>query len=104
MDMSKKSRLKRNQPAPRRFPWPWLVVVGALLLIAGGLVVWNSSSRRSEVPPEVVGAPRLAVDQTMVDEGYMQYNVPVRTLFRLSNVGDQPLKILDTKVELVEGC
>jgi hypothetical protein len=103
MDMSKKSRSKRNQPS-HRFPWPWLVVVGALLLIAGSLVVWTSSGRHSETSPQVVGAPKLVVDQMTVDEGYVRYNVPVRTTFRLSNVGDQPLKILGALVELVEGC
>ena len=52
-----------------------------------------------------MGAPKLAVDQTVVDEGYMQYNVPVRTTYRLINVGDQPLKIVgQPMVELVEGC
>jgi hypothetical protein len=56
------------------------------------------------VAPEVEGAPKLAVDQTVVDEGYVKFNVPVRTTFRLSNVGDQPLKIEAAPVELVEGC
>lgn len=102
--MSKKSRRKRNQLSPRRFPWPWLAVVGVLVLIAGGLVVWTSSRSRPAVTPQVVGAPKLVVDRTTVDEGYLQYNAPVRTTFRLSNVGDQPLKILGAPVELAEGC
>jgi hypothetical protein len=75
-----------------------------LLLIVGG-VVWTLSSPRIAVTPQVEGAPRLIVDQTVVDEGYLQYNVPVRTTYRLSNVGDQPLKIVgQPMVELVEGC
>jgi hypothetical protein len=52
-----------------------------------------------------VGAPRLGVDQTVIDEGYVKFNVPVRTVFELSNVGDQPLTILgEPTVQLVEGC
>jgi len=103
--MSNKSRSRRNQPSQRQFPWPWLAVaIGALLLIGGGLVVWNSFGHRPEVPPQMTGAPKLVVDQTLVDEGYVQFNVPVRTSYRLTNVGDQPLEIIATPVELVEGC
>lgn len=103
--MSKKSRRKNTQPAPRRFPWLWPAVGGALLIVIS-LVVWGvSSSTRPAATPQATGAPRLAVDRTTVDEGYVKFNVPVRTTFRLSNVGDQPLQILgDPKVELVEGC
>jgi hypothetical protein len=40
-----------------------------------------------------------------VDEGYRKFNTSVRTTFRLSNVGDQPLQILgQPQVQLVEGC
>jgi hypothetical protein len=83
-----------------------LVIVGALVLfIGGGLVVRNSSRARPATEPQVAGAPRLAVDQAVVDEGYVRFNVPVRTTYRLSNVGDQPLQILgQPQVELVEGC
>ena len=102
--MSKKSRSRSNQSSQRRLPWLWLGVAGALLLIVGGLLVWTSFSRRPAVPPQQVGAPKLAVDQQIVDEGYVQYDVPVRTTFRLSNVGDQPLEIVEAPVQLVEGC
>ena len=103
--MSKKSRTRRNKPSSRRSLWPWLAGIGALLLIVGGVAVWISSSPGTEVTPQVVGSPKLVVDQTVIDEGYMQYNVPVRTTYRLSNVGDQPLKIVgQPMVELVEGC
>ena len=103
--MSKKSRRKSTQPAPRRFPWLWPAVGGALLIVSS-LVAWGvSSSTRPAATPQAADAPRLAVDRTSVDEGYVKFNVPVRTTFRLSNVGDQPLQILgEPKVELVEGC
>jgi hypothetical protein len=104
MVMSKKSRHKRKQASPRR-PWlPWLAVIGALVLVAGGLMLWNSTRNRPTVTPQVTGAPKLAVDKTVVDEGYVQFNEPVKTTFRLSNVGDQPLKITGAPVELAEGC
>ena len=103
--MSKNSRSRKNKPSSPQSLWPWLAGIGALLLIVGGVVVWTSSTRGTAVTPQVVGAPKLVVDETVVDEGYLQYNVPVRTTYRLSNVGDQPLKIVgQPMVELVEGC
>ncbi len=100
--MSRKTYRKPKQPPPRRFPWPWVVVAGVLLLIGGGLIMWPSALAE---PPEVTGAPRLAVDQTVIDEGYIKLNKTVRTTFYLKNVGDQPLQILgEPQVELVEGC
>jgi hypothetical protein len=102
--MSKKSGSRNNKRSSRQPLWPWLAGIGVLVLIVGGVVVWTSSSPGNPVTPQVEGAPKLAVDQAVVDEGYVQYNVPVRTTFRLSNVGDQPLKIQAAPVELVEGC
>ena len=102
--MSKKSRSRKNRRSSRQSRWPWLAGIGVLVLIVGGVVVWTTSRPGTAVTPQVVGAPKLAVDQTVVDEGYVKYNVPVRTTFRLSNVGDQPLKIQASPVELVEGC
>jgi hypothetical protein len=77
-----------------------LVVALAILLLAQP---WSAAE--PQVTPEVAGRPRLAVDQTEIDEGYIKYDVPIRTTFHLSNVGDQPLEIVDRpRVRLVEGC
>ena len=101
--MSRKTYRKRKQPPPRQFPWLWLTVAaGVLLLVGGGLVMWPSAPAES---PQVTGAPRLVVDQTIIDEGYVKLNKTIKTTFNLKNVGDQPLQILDEpRVELVEGC
>lgn len=108
--MAKKTRstirTKNKQASPRRLPWLWLVIGVAVLLIAGGLsLIWASSSPGSATAPEITGAPRLAVEQTLIDEGEVKVNTPVRTAFRLRNIGDRPLYILDEPgVKLVEGC
>ena len=104
--MSKKSYSKASPARPGRSLWLWLVVAGALLLVLGGVAVSVLSRLNSgAAPQEGAGAPKLTVDRTAVDEGYVQFNVPVRTTFRLSNAGDQPLKILgEPQVELIEGC
>jgi len=109
--MEKKRHRKKTRKSPprRQFPWMWLAVASAVLLVVGGLgLIWASSSSTVvtlDVTPEVVGAPRLAVDQEVIDEGYVKLDNTIRTTFRLRNVGDQPLHILgEPAVELVEGC
>ena len=109
--MTKKGQFKRTRKSPpkRQFPWLWLAVAGAVLLVVGGLgLIWTWSSSgvvTLDVTPEVVGVPRLAVDQEVIDEGYVKLNNTIRTTFRLRNIGDQPLHILsEPVVELVEGC
>ena len=106
--MSRKvhSRGKHSASPPRRLPWLWLAIGGALLLIAGSLSLgWSSFGARPVTTPVVTGTPRLAVDRTSVDEGYVKLDTPIRTTFRLRNIGDQPLQILaEPWVELIEGC
>lgn len=104
--MSKKIKKRQQQsPAPGQRPWLWVIVGALLLVVAGGLIFWNSADTAPAVAPEVTGKPKLAVDQTTIDEGYQKYNAPVETAFRLRNVGDQPLKILgEPQVVLAEGC
>jgi hypothetical protein len=108
--MSKKSHRKDVSPAPRRFPWLWMAAGAATLLIAGGLAILSTSTptspaARPAAPPQVTGAPRMAVDRTAVDEGYVKFGTPVHETFRLSNVGNRPLQILGKpQVELVQGC
>jgi hypothetical protein len=50
----------------------------------------------------VNGSAQLAVDRTLVDEGYVKLNTTIRSEFRLSNVGDQPLRILEEPSSLSE--
>ena len=107
--MSKKSRRKRKQQrqSPTRQIPRILMAVGGLAAVI--LVVLAVAQPWSEdlppATPQVVGSPRLTVDQTTLDAGYVKYDVPIRTAFRLRNVGDQPLKIVDTpQVRLVQGC
>ncbi|MBM4458724.1 MAG: DUF1573 domain-containing protein [Chloroflexi bacterium] len=49
--------------------------------------------------------PRLAVDQKTMDFGKVPLDIPVKATFKLTNVGDQPLQILNKPiVEVRQGC
>ncbi len=101
--MNKKTGYKGVSSAPRRLPWLWIAAGAAVALIAGGAVML--SARPAPSAPSVAGVPRLAVDRTTVDEGYVKFGTSVHETFRLSNDGNQPLQILGTpQVELVQGC
>jgi hypothetical protein len=103
--MSSKSRRRRSQQTRRQMPWLWMLVAGMVLVLVGGGVLALSSKPPAETSSQVAaGEPKLVVDRTLVEEGYVKFNVPVRSTFHLTNVGDQPLKILNAPVELVEGC
>jgi hypothetical protein len=100
-----KKIIQKKQPAPAgRFIWLWSAAV-ALFLVVGGIVVWNQPDRQTTTPPQVTGAPRLAVDQTTIDEGNVPLGKSIRSAFHLQNVGDRSLQILgEPQVEVVEGC
>lgn len=102
--MSKKVLHKKQTAAAGRAVWLW-VGAGLLLLLIGSLVLWNRPERKPIAPPQVTGAPRLAVDQPTLDEGDVPLGKTIRSVFRLQNVGDQPLEVLgEPQVEVVEGC
>lgn len=95
-------------PTTTRRLLPIAVLVAAVLLIAAGIVL----ARRPAAPtgaaagtPRAVNMPRLAVDRTLIDFGKVPLDVPVRATFRLSNIGDRPLKLLNQPVvEVKQGC
>lgn len=102
--MTKKVVHKKQKASSNRPLWLW-IVGAALLLLAGGFAIWSNWGGQPTVPLQVSGAPRLAVEQTTIDEGDVKLGKTIRTAFRLQNVGDQSLQILgEPQVEVVEGC
>ncbi len=54
---------------------------------------------------QVTGRPEQAVDPTWIDFGKVPLEVPVRATFRLTNVGDRPLQLLNQPdIEVKAGC
>lgn len=102
--MSKKHKTYRHTkqaaPPPRKPWWMWAVAGAAILLVFGGLAMVFAGNSEPEN-----GAPKIAVDQPEVDEGYQKLGNTIRTTFKIRNDGDASLRILgEPEVELVEGC
>lgn len=105
--MSRKSRHTSKPTSSPQPPWLPLVAGGAVLLIIVGLAIWWSSSSGSPTTtPQAGGStPKLVVDRTTIDDGYVKFETPVQAAFKLSNAGTQALQILgEPQVELIEGC
>ena len=97
---------KRNN-LPPRLAVP-IAVGGALLVIIIGVVLLATAGRGSSgssSPAQVSGRPALAVDRQQIDFGKVPLDIPVKATFTLTNVGDQPLQILNQPVvEVKQGC
>jgi len=99
---------KVKTPAPKRNALPLYLTGGALLVIIIGVVLLANAGRGSSgssVPAQVTGKPKLAVDREQIDFGKVPLDRTVKATFKLSNVGDQPLQILNQPVvEVKQGC
>lgn len=102
MNQQKKKNVKSqrsNNPLPLI-----LVSLGGLLIIIVIVFALRGSSKPS-IEPQVSGAPALAVDQEQIDFGDVKLGEWVEASFLLTNVGDQPLRILEKPyIEVMEGC
>jgi len=104
--MSKRKNRSSTPNRSRQMPGPVAMISLAILLVVAGLgVIWTSSGSDAGLAPTGEGAPKLVVEQPVIDEGYQKYSTPIQTAFRLRNDGNQPLKILgEPQVVLAEGC
>lgn len=105
--MSKAQVRRKNKQTTGGSSLPLVVMaVGAVVIVAAGFLIWRgSNSPKTVAAPQVTGSARLVVDRDSIDFGKVPLNQPVKAVFKLSNVGDQALRILGTpRVELVRGC
>ncbi len=78
-------------------------VVGGILLLIVSLI--NRGGADATFKPEVVGAPRVAVEQDQIDHGTVKLNTTIQSVYTIRNVGDRDLVVLgEPQVEVVEGC
>ncbi len=84
---------------------PLLFGLGGIALLAlAGLAVWGGGSQ-PKAAIEVNGAPSLKVDKEKIDLGNITLGKTVQVTFRLTNVGDQPLRFSQAPyIEVKEGC
>jgi hypothetical protein len=98
-----------KKAAPRNHVRRYGVVLAVVLGLFGAAVLFSptdQSGTPADFIPQVLGAPRVAVAQEEVDFGDVKLDKTVEAVFRVRNVGDEVLRILDDEpsVELIEGC
>ncbi len=90
----------QKSPRPR-----WIVpaiLIGLAVVVAGALFLLT---RGEPYTPEVTGRPSGVVSQDYFDYGDIKGGTWIETSFKIKNVGDQPLNVLNEPyVELIDGC
>jgi hypothetical protein len=99
---AQRSARRKQQRAQRSI---LLMVGGGVILLAVAAFAILQNRPEPKIAIEVTGAPSLKVDQEKIDLGDVRLGDTVSASFRLTNVGDQPLEIVDDPyIEVVEGC
>lgn len=93
---------QRGKQRPRRRPrWRWAALAGIVLVAVGAGAFWWFS----EAQDTSGGTPRLVMDRTEVDLGYLPFEAPARVVFTLTNAGDGLLRLADVPpVKVLKGC
>ncbi len=105
MNVSKRRILARQAHVKvRHQQWKNVFFVVGVIVV-GGILLSIFANQRPPYTPEVTGGPRVQLEQTYFDYGDVQNNTRVQTVFRVQNIGDQPLILQgEPVVEVVEGC
>jgi len=84
----------------------WLKIVTALAAIGFVVLLVVLVMQMATGSGSTGAGPKLVVDQEKIDFGRVIFDKPVRAVFTLKNVGDQPLQIPNRNIplRLVEGC
>lgn len=107
MNTPRANRRKKKTSGLNKIPLPIWLLVGGAILVLGALLVGLNTNKPAETQSTggTNGAPALQVDQEVIDFGEVPVNQTVYAEFKLSNVGDQPLRFSEQPyIEVVEGC
>jgi hypothetical protein len=104
MTKARRSRKVDNRPTQKSLVRLAVVLVVLAALVGGAALLFTPE--QTPFVPEVIGAPRVAVAQEVVDFGDVPVNKPVQAVFKVRNIGDQTLHVLDKEplLTVVEGC
>ncbi len=95
---------KRGKPKRKSSKLPLFLTIGgvAALIIT---VIFAFQKKSTPYIPEVTGGPSLEVDKEEIDLGEVKLGSPVKVSFKITNVGDIPLRFDKAPyVEVLEGC
>ena len=100
------SRNRSLKKTRRRLPLPlWIALAGLAALATALLVDFDIGGRKVDFTPKVQGAAAVAVDNEKIDYGDIRLGTPVKTEFRVTNIGSEVLRFSKTPyVEVKEGC
>jgi hypothetical protein len=113
MAQTNKGHRSKKRRANTDISWIWAATAGGVVLVIAAIVLFargnNNGGEKTFAPnfqPTVTGAPAVAVlPQDVVDYGDVKLGTTINTVFKVRNVGDQPLTVLgEPQVELVQGC
>ncbi len=93
--MKKRPEKRRKQSRGRAVA---LVVAVLVVLGAGGWWLWPGAS------PSAGGTPKLALDRTEIDLGYLRFDTEAYAAFTITNTGDGVLTLEPGRVRVVQGC
>ena len=88
---------KRSRKQKKNFPWPLMILGGALLLIA----TFFFANRGGDSG----GTPSIQVNQQKFDYGYVKFGETRSIAIKVTNTGDGNLRFKEKPyIEVVEGC
>jgi len=93
--MKKRPPKRRKQSKARAIA---IAVAVLLVLGAGGWWFWPGAT------PSAGGTPKLALDRTEIDLGYLRFEAPASAAFTIRNAGDGLLTLEPGRVRAVAGC
>jgi hypothetical protein len=96
---NKKNNKKYSKQKQRQtFPWLFVVLGGALLLVAAVFLANRSGG-------DGVDSPSISIDQNKIDYGYVKFGENRQFRLKVTNSGDGTLRFGEQPyIEVLEGC